>query len=130
MDAYQELINHLEYVGVRVRIERNQTVAREGFPTGSRHYDVIVSNQSGDSLKIMYSQGPAIKGEPGIFDVFSSLILDYDCGGLSFEDFCSDLGYNVDSREDYKLWQDARALNLDMYEVLGDDIVRRIQGIV
>ena len=126
MNAYQELINHLDDVGVRVHIERHKMVDREGFPTGSRHYEVTVSNQSGDSFSVVYSQGPAIKEAPSIFAVLSALMMDYECGGLSFEEFCSDIGYDPDSKEDYKLYMNAKALNADMYSVLGDDIVRSI----
>lgn len=130
MDAYQELINRLDDLGVIVHIERNEMVDREGFPTGSRHYGVTVSNQSGDSFSVVYSQGPAIKEEPSIFGVLSSLILDYDCGGLSFEDFCSDLGYDEDSREDYKLWEQCKVLREEVGNVLSKDVIDNLYDII
>lgn len=130
MDAYQELINHLDDLGVIVHIERSKMVDRGGFPTGSRHYEVTVSNQSGDSFSVVYSQGPAIKGEPSIFNVFSSLILDYDCGGLSFEDFCSDLGYDEDSREDYKLWEQCKVSREEVGNVLSKDVIDNLHDII
>jgi hypothetical protein len=36
--------------------------------------------------------------EPTIADLVSSLMLDASCGEISFEDFCSDFGYDSDSR--------------------------------
>lgn len=130
MNAYQQLNDYLVDVGVEVKIERNTTFERKDFPEGSRHYDVIVSNQSGDSFRCMYSRGSAIKDEPSIFGVFSSLILDYDCGGLSFDEFCSDLGYDEDSREDYKLWRSAKLINVEMFNILGNDVIDRIRDIL
>lgn len=130
MNAYQELINHLDDVGVRVHIERHKMVDREGFPTGSRHYDVIVSNQSGDSFREVYSQGPAVKEEPSVFTVLSALMLDYQCGGLSFEDFCYTLGYDADSREDYKLWKHSKAVNEEMVTVLSRDVIDTVSDML
>lgn len=130
MDMYEQLNDYLMDAGVEVKIERNTTYERKDFPAGSRHYDVIVSNQSGDSFRTVYSQGPAIKADPSLVAVLYSLVMDLDYRGLSFECFCSDIGYNPDSKEDYKLYMDAKALSEDMFSVLGDDIVRRIQTIV
>lgn len=127
---HEQLNDYLMKVGVEVKIERNTTLERVDFPSGSRHYDVIVSNQSGNSLRTVYSQGPAIKEEPSILDVMYCFVLDFDCVGLTFEDFCSDLGYDADSREDYKLWRDVRALTISMLDVLGEDVVSDIRGIV
>lgn len=122
MDVHQSLINHLDDLGVRVHIKRNRMVNRRGFPTGSRHYRVVVSNQSGDSFTAVYSQGPAIKEDPSIFDVLSALMLDYECGGMTFEEFCSDLGYNEDSRKDYDLWASLKRIEADLANVLGGHI--------
>lgn len=130
MDAYQELINYLDDLGVIVHIERSKMVDRGGFPTGSRHYDVIVSNQSGDSFREVYSQGPAVKKEPSVFTVLSALMSDYQCGGLAFEDFCYTLGYNVDSREDYKLWKRLKAVNEEMATVLSRDVIDTISDML
>ncbi|UMO77802.1 hypothetical protein [Bacteriophage Phi NF-1] len=130
MNAYQQLNDYLVDVGVEVKIERNTTFERKDFPEGSRHYNVTVSNQSGDSFLRVYSQGPAIEDEPSILAVLHSLVLDYDCGELSFDDFCSDLGYNADSREDYKLWRSAKLINVEMFNILGNDVIDRIRDIL
>ncbi len=130
MDMHEQLNNYLHEVGVEVKIKRNTTYERKDFPAGSRHYDVIVSNQFGDSFRTVYSQGPATKEEPSILSVVYSIVIGLDCGELSFKEFCADIGYDEDSREDYKLFMDVKALNTDVYSVLGDDIVRRIGVIV
>lgn len=130
MNMYEQLNDYLIEVGVEVKIKRNTTCERKDFPAGSRHYDVIVSNQSGDSFRTVYSQGPATKEEPSILSVVYSIVMGLDYRELSFKEFCADIGYDEDSKEDYKLFMDAKALSEDMYSVLGDDIVRRIGVIV
>lgn len=46
-----------------------------------------------------FSQGSAISREPEAADVLDSLASDANCVTGSFEDFCSDLGYDSDSRK-------------------------------
>lgn len=130
MDMYEQLNDYLHKVGVEVKIERKTTFERKYFPEGSRHYDVIVSNKSGDSFRTVYSQGPAIKADPSLVAVLYSLVMDLDYRGLSFECFCSNMGYDPDSKSDYRLYMDAKALSEDTFSVLGDDIVCRIRTIV
>ncbi len=122
---HEQLNNYLHEIGVEVKIE-STTYERKDFPAGSRHYNIIISNKSGDSFRTVYSQGPGSKEEPSILSVVYSIVIGLDCGKLSFREFCADIGYDEDSREDYKLFMDVKALYTDVYSVLGDDIVRRI----
>lgn len=131
MNINRQMYRYLAEVGVGVHIKRNkEIIRRKGFLEESRHYDVIVSNQSGDSFRYMYSQGSAIKYEPSVLDVLYYLILDYDSGRLSFEDFCSELGYAEDSIEDYRLYREIKAVHAGMLNVLGEDVIKRICDIV
>lgn len=41
--------------------------------------------------------------KPSIADVMYNLLSDYECGQMTFEDFCSDLDYNYDSIKDMNL---------------------------
>lgn len=42
---------------------------------------------------------------PTLADVFCSLLSDADCGDRTFEDFCSDFGYDTDSRRAENTWR-------------------------
>ena len=43
--------------------------------------------------------------EPEPIEVIYSLLCDGQAGSLSFEDFCSDFGYDTDSRRAYATWE-------------------------
>ena len=79
---------------------------------------------------MVYSQGPAIKEDPSIFAVLSALMLDYECGGLSFKEFCSNIGYDESSKEDYDLWAYQKKVEADMVNVLGRHVIESIRGII
>jgi hypothetical protein len=42
---------------------------------------------------------------PTVRGVLSSLLLDVRAGEMSFEEFCSDFGYDTDSRKAHKTWE-------------------------
>lgn len=131
MNINQQMDSYLAEVGVGVHIERNEEIiSREGFLEGSRHYNVTVSNQSGESFGTVYSQGPGIKKDPGVCDVLYAIVADYSLCGLPFEDFCAELGYDEDSRKAYKIWGQLIALNEEIANVLSDDEIDNISAIL
>lgn len=91
---------------LKIRIESRPTVAptTEEWPEGSSHW-VVVLHMGRRSIRTPYHMGPAFEGEPSVADVLSSLMIDASCGDQSFEDYCSDLGVNSDSRKEYASWE-------------------------
>ncbi len=58
--------------------------------------------------------------EPTAADVVSSLILDASAGEQSFEDFCTDLGYDTDSRRAFRTYTACRKTAPKIHRLLGD----------
>jgi hypothetical protein len=67
------------------------------MPAGSSHYKCTFRKGS-KQMTVYFSQGPAICREPTAKDVLDCLASDATADLTSFEDFCSEFGYDVDSR--------------------------------
>jgi len=55
-------------------------------------------------MTVYFSQGPAVDHEPAVDDVLGSLSMDVRCLPCSFEYFCSEFGYDTDSRKAEKIY--------------------------
>jgi len=131
MNINRQMYRYLAEVGVGVHIKRNkEIIRREGFLEGSRHYNVTVSNGSGDFCRTVYSQGPGIKKDPSVCDVLHAIIPDYSLRDYSFEDFCAELGYDEDSRKAYTIWKQLTALNEEIDSVLSEDVIDNISAML
>ena len=70
------------------------------MPAGSTHWRCTL-RRGRKSMILYFSQGPALRGMPTIVDVLTCLALDasgYD-DARSFEEWCSEYGYDADSRK-------------------------------
>jgi len=56
-------------------------------------------------IETAFRSGTGITTEPSVADVFGSLLSDHEAGNQSFGDFCSDFGYDEDSRKAYATWE-------------------------
>lgn len=75
------------------------------MPIGSRHFRITL--RCGQRrLARQWSQGPGVNGEPTAADFLRSLSLDasYVANGQTFDDFCGELGYDMDSREAERIY--------------------------
>lgn len=68
--------------------------------------------QRGREMALQYAK-------PDPVGVLHSLIRDAECGDMAFEDFCAELGYNEDSRNDYGIWQACRETSRWLKPLLG-----------
>jgi hypothetical protein len=95
------------------------------MPAGSYHYKVRLSrNVPGygpRQITTYFSCGPAWDREPQAADVLSCLISDARSGEESFEDFCSELGYDSDSRQAERIWRTCRKVAPKVERFLADD---------
>lgn len=64
--------------------------------------------------------GSGWEREPNAADVLGSLILDASLGEYSFEDFCSEMGYDEDSRRAERTWKACAAMAPRLHRFLGD----------
>lgn len=51
---------------------------------------------------------------PNAAEALYSLLLDANCGNRRFDEFCSELGYDGDSREAYKTWEACQKIAHDV----------------
>lgn len=56
---------------------------------------------------------------PVAADVLSCVVSDAHAGGQSFAEFCSDFGYDEDSRKAHRVWRKCRDSALKAYRLLG-----------
>ena len=57
---------------------------------------------------------------PQVAYVLACLISDAQCGAQSFEDFCSDLGYDTDSMRAHETWEHCVRTGPRLRRFLGD----------
>lgn len=89
-----------------------------GFPRGSMAYEVTLM-MDGRALVTPFHQGSAHKEPPTAADVLYCLILDLSCGEQSFEEFCSEMGADTDSRKAYATWETCSNMAPKVREFLG-----------
>lgn len=74
-----------------------------------------------------YQEGKIELGESDLIFAFYCFISDSIAGDLTFEEFCSELGYAIDSRKGEKIWKECgKSLNKskqlfgDVYDVMNE----------
>lgn len=75
---------------------------------------------NGQTIESPFSQGSAHTKPPDATSVLSCLSMDAYRGSETFEEFCSDLGYDTDSRSAYDTWQTCRDTELRMRRMFGN----------
>lgn len=75
----------------------------------------------GRSYSFDYWMGSAHTEPPTAPECINSLLSDADAGGQSFGDFCSDFGYDEDSRKAHANWRACIRINDAMQKLLGED---------
>jgi|SRR5579864_391102 len=76
----------------------------EDWTPGTHAYKVTL-RLGRRTLTVPFFMGPAHCKEPTAADVLSCLVSDAFAGEQSFEEFCSDFGYDVDSRKAEATWR-------------------------
>lgn len=72
------------------------------------------------ALTVPFFIGSAHTNEPSAADVLYCLASDARSGEESFEDFCSNMGCDIDSRKAEKTWKACRAIAPRLRRFLGD----------
>lgn len=82
----------------------------------------VTISRNGKRMQVPFTQGSAYKGKPPTAEtVLESLVSDASCAQEDFEDFCSNFGYDVDSREAYKTWKACQSINERLPKILTAD---------
>lgn len=103
------------YVGMSTADEMD----RPTFPM--RHYRVTLTH-NGKRRTFDFYMGTALLDGPDLVDVVSSLLSDMDAGSMSFEEFCSEFGYNSDSIKALKIHKACQRNAERVKVIFGDDI--------
>jgi hypothetical protein len=109
----------VEKMRLRADVAYSNDTPPEGFAPGSNAWRVTLRYR-GRRLTVPFYTGPAL-GEPDAADVISCLISDTSAGEQSFEDFCSDFGYDQDSRRAEATWKACANLAPKVRGLLGED---------
>lgn len=90
------------------------------MPKGSRHFRVTLRNTAtGKRATFAFSQGPAHEKEPTARIVLECLLSDASCAEYSFEEFCSNCGYDTDSRKAERTHKAIKANAARLVKLLG-----------
>lgn len=79
--------------------ERNPNMIEDAWSKTANHYKTTLKKDK-KQLTVYFSMGSALTEEPTAEEVLNSLAIDGSVylNNNSFEDFCSDFGYDEDSR--------------------------------
>lgn len=115
-------MTQLEALCTKLGIRCHATYGGElpaGWPRDAHPYKVRLTFQ-GRQLTTRFYQGSAHTDEPSAADVLSCLASDARSGETSFDEFCSEFGYDSDSRKAEATWKACRAMAPRLARFLGE----------
>jgi len=115
-----ELERLCERKRVRADVAYGTEAPPDGFPSGSNPWRVTLRYQ-GRQLTVPFYTGPAIEREPSAADVLNCICSDTFAGEQTFEEFCSEFGYDPDSRKAERTWKACAAMAPRVRRLLGAD---------
>jgi hypothetical protein len=106
----------------RIRIESQYggVEVPDGFAPGTHPYRVTLTYRR-HRLTVPFFMGPALCEEPTADGVLDCLLSDASAGEQTFEEFCSDFGYDSDSRKAEATYRACAAMAPRLRRFLGDD---------
>ena len=99
----------------------------DDMPAGSRHYRVTLHYKR-RQMTVPFSCGPAIEREPSAEDVLECLLSDSYGAYQTFEQWCSDLGYDSDSRKAERTYRAVVRQDGQTRRLLGADYDKFIEA--
>lgn len=91
----------------------------ETYP-GARHFRCTVRAHK-HRFTIYFSQGSAYTNPPTVAEILYSLAMDASSAHGCFEDFCSEMGYDTDSRRAYETWGTCNQTRVRLIRMFGED---------
>jgi hypothetical protein len=117
--ARSELDRLCEKLKITASAQYGAVEVPEGWAPGTHPYKVTLRFQR-RALTVPFFMGSARTDEPTAADVLSCLCSDASAAGQSFEDWCSDLGYDADSRKAEATYKACEAIAPRLTRFLGD----------
>lgn len=93
------------------------------------HHKVTVKNEFG-SITFDYwasQSSPKIETKEHVLYAFDTILNDISCGLLSFKDFCSEFGYDDDSRKSERVWKACKKY-ADKFKKMNDADIYDLQN--
>lgn len=115
--------SQLAKLGIRMSCEYADRNPNMPDARDMNHYKCTLSRRR-QRMTVYFSMGYAHRGEPTINQVFDTLIQDalmVDNAG-SFEEFCSELGYDPDSRKAERIWKASEHQASRLKTFLGEEL--------
>ena len=101
----------------------NSNPHMDSMPVGSTHWRCTLRRtEPRRQMTVAFSMGPAHLGEPVAMEVLYCLLVDAQALDLSFDEWCSDFGYDTDSRRALATYKACRHAGEKLHRFLGDDI--------
>lgn len=120
--------HHLSLKCERIEKRRDGLMSEMEYPMD--HWRCKIGSPSGKSYTFFFSKGRGHKGaSPRISEVLQSFKNDLYYQDLSFEDFCSELGYSSDSIEAYKVYKAFVRQNKKVREFFGENACSQLMEI-
>lgn len=92
----------------------------EGWTPGTNPWKVTL-RKGRKRLTVPFFTGPGCSGEPTAADVLSCIVSDVNAGEQTFKGFCSDFGYDADSRKAEQTYKACAKIAPKVRAFLGDD---------
>lgn len=108
-----------EELKIRCRAEYGGVEVPEGWTHGTRGYKCCLTFK-GRSLTVPFFMGPAHTAEPTAADVLACVCSDARADEQSFEEWCSEYGYDADSRKAEQTYKACAAMGPRVRRFLGD----------
>jgi len=123
---------HLAAMGItfeKVKVPARTDNLMEDMPEGTNHFHVTIGHAC-EAYSFYYSQGPAHKGLPENADIMYSLIMGISSSDECFEDWCSNYGYDTDSRKAFKIYQAVIEAAANMRRLFSDKKIEELQDLL
>jgi hypothetical protein len=114
-----ELTRLCEKLGVKIASKYGAVEVPEGWNRGTHPYKVTL-RLGRRRLTTAFFYGSGCTNEPTAADVLACLASDARSAEGSFEDFCSDLGYDVDSRKAEQTYKACAKMAMRLPKFLGE----------
>jgi hypothetical protein len=111
--------------GKRVSMSADQRGVSDRAPGWARQEWRITLRCEGRRMSFPY-YGGAAASDPSADDVVESLTLDASALGVSFPEWCAELGYDTDSRSAESTYRACRSLGRRFARLLGSDTVTTV----
>lgn len=136
-ETYRTLEERIAEYHLRMTVTRiDARPDRDGDWVGARHWRCHIMTGKGNPqhparMWVNFSQGSAFHADPELLEVLDCLVSDASSANGSFEDFCSELGWDTDSRKAERTYRACKRTRAALVRLVGesglDDLAYRTE---